>query len=75
MAKHVRPEPHKIDDRVAIQRYDHGWLDGSVAGTVTAVTEIPTGRVEYVVAGDDGYEYECCNTRDLFNLTRAGRTC
>jgi hypothetical protein len=56
---------HAVNDRVAIKRHRHGWLDGAVSGKVTAVHPTPTGRVGYTVTGDDGNEYECRNTRDL----------
>ncbi|ARK07515.1 hypothetical protein LAV_00140 [Sphingobium phage Lacusarx] len=51
--------------RVAIKRHRHGWLGGSVHGTVREVIPRDTGACGYIVDGDDGAEYEIRNTKDI----------
>lgn len=57
--------PFKTGNRVAIIRYRHGWLDGSVQGVVKAVDTKESGDCKYVIFGDDGNDYEIKSTRDL----------
>lgn len=52
-----RPDHPQVGDHVAIIRYEHGWFDGSISGTVLTVRHTnKTGGCAYTVKVDKDAE-------------------